>query len=109
MVFCREWLQVKDGEMYALRLSEDFQAVHGEPVLLFTASQAPWTKPVREANYITDGPFLYETENGELEMIWSSYSEKAMQSVLPGPYQELLRDRGFMRQNRCLIKTAAME
>ncbi|WP_309091042.1 glycoside hydrolase family 43 protein [Domibacillus sp.] len=76
MVFCREWIQVKDGEMYALRLSEDFQAVHGEPVLLFTASQAPWTKPVREANYITDGPFLYETENGELEMIWSSYSEK---------------------------------
>jgi len=76
MVFCREWLQVQDGEMYAMPLSEDLQAAVGEPILLFKASSAPWTKPVREVNYVTDGPFLYETENSGLEMIWSSHSEK---------------------------------
>ncbi|WP_050180596.1 glycoside hydrolase family 43 protein [Domibacillus robiginosus] len=76
MVFCREWLQIEDGEMYAMPLSMDLQAASGEPILLFTASQAPWTKPVRETNYVTDGPFLYEIENGGLEMIWSSHSEK---------------------------------
>jgi arabinan endo-1,5-alpha-L-arabinosidase len=76
IIFCREWLQVHDGEMWAQRLSKDFKTVMGEPLLLFKASEADWTVPVRgEKDYITDGPCLYRTQNGELQMLWSSRSK----------------------------------
>lgn len=41
MVFCREWIEVTDGEMYAVQLADDLIVTVGEPVLLFSASQAP--------------------------------------------------------------------
>ena len=76
IIFCREWLQVQDGEMWAQRLSSDLITVIGEPVLLFKASEADWTVPVRGQNdYITDGPYLYRTQKGELQMLWSSRSQ----------------------------------
>ncbi|MEH7254037.1 glycoside hydrolase family 43 protein [Neobacillus niacini] len=75
IIFCREWLQVQDGEMWAQRLSLDFKNAIGEPVLLFKASEAPWTVPVRgEKDYISDGPYLFRSLNGELQMLWSSKS-----------------------------------
>ncbi|MDQ1913225.1 glycoside hydrolase family 43 protein [Paenibacillus sp. GD4] len=76
MVFCREWLQVQDGEMYAMPLREDLSAASGEPALLFKASSAPWSRPVREVNYVTDGPFLWEDGQGSLLMLWSSIGSK---------------------------------
>lgn len=77
MVFCREWLQVKDGEMYAIRLREDLTGTVGEPVLLFRASEAPWTKGFGDSgeNYVTDGPFLHRLPSCELIMLWSSHGE----------------------------------
>lgn len=76
IIFCREWLQVQDGEMWAQRLADDFKTVIGEHVLLFKASEADWTVPVRgEKEYITDGPYLFRAQNGELQMLWSSRSQ----------------------------------
>ena len=78
MVFCREWIQVDDGEMWAVRLSEDLTETVGEPILLFNASAAPWVRGSERPNrivYVTDGPYLYRTEKGSLLMIWSSGSE----------------------------------
>jgi arabinan endo-1,5-alpha-L-arabinosidase len=76
IIFCREWLQVHDGEMWAQRLSKDFKTIIGERVLLFKASEADWTVPVRGQNdYITDGPYLYRSQDGELQMLWSSRSQ----------------------------------
>jgi arabinan endo-1,5-alpha-L-arabinosidase len=76
MVFCREWLQVEDGEMWAQRLSDDLKTVIGEPVFLFKASEAGWSVPVRgDKDYITDGPYLYRTQDGKLQMLWSSRSQ----------------------------------
>ena len=75
IVFSHEWLQVKDGEIWAMPLTDDLTAPAGEPVLLFKASDNPdvselgWTTP---GNYVTDGPFLYR-EEGKLKMIWSSF------------------------------------
>jgi arabinan endo-1,5-alpha-L-arabinosidase len=75
IIFCREWLQVQDGEMWAQRLTYDLKNVIGKPVFLFRASEAKWTVPVRgEENYITDGPYLYRSQSGELQMLWSSRS-----------------------------------
>ena len=73
MVFCHEWLQVTDGEICALPLSEDLSRAVGEPVLLFRASQAGWTVPGDHGQRITDGPFLYRKQSGELLMLWSSF------------------------------------
>lgn len=77
IVFCHEWLQIQDGTVCAMPLTADLTAAAGEPVELFHASDAPWVRPIpgREGCFVTDGPFLY-TENGELQMLWSSTGEK---------------------------------
>ena len=72
VVFCREWLEVTDGEMYAVKLSDDLSKIVEEPRFLFRASEAKWCK--RGNRYITDGPFLFH-DNGTLKMLWSSFSE----------------------------------
>lgn len=78
MVFCREWLQVKNGEVYSVKLSEDLKMVVEEPVLLWKAGSATWSSEYAgEGNYITDGPFLYRTEDGKLKSLWSSFSNGA--------------------------------
>lgn len=74
MVFSHEWVQTTDGEICAMRLTEDLRAAAGEPFLLFKASEAPWVKPHSEA-YVTDGPFLYRSPEGQLNMIWSSFGD----------------------------------
>ncbi len=75
MVFCHEWVQVHDGEICALRLSDDLSSVAGDPITLFRASEAPWITPIEgQTDFVTDGPFLYRAQNGELLMLWSSFS-----------------------------------
>ncbi|MBQ3571591.1 MAG: family 43 glycosylhydrolase [Clostridia bacterium] len=75
MVFSHEWLQVKDGEICAMELSEDLSHAVGEPKVLFKASDNPCVNEIGEkgsGNYVTDGPFLFK-EEGKLKMIWSSF------------------------------------
>ena len=80
MVFCHEWVQAGDGEILALRLTEDLKAPAGEPFLLFRASSASWSRPVRHSSglsgYVTDGPYLWRKEDGTLLCLWSGFSEK---------------------------------
>lgn len=81
MVFCHEWLQVKDGEMCAVQLTSDLKKAAAEPFLLFRASEPPWAEQNRE-RYVTDGPFLFRASNGSLLMIWSSsVNEKYVEAV----------------------------
>ena len=106
MVFCHEWIQIGDGEICALRLSADLKEAVGEPILLFKASDAPWPTPLElppnysdaeirvRKNFVTDGPFMYKTANGELLMLWAScihsvYAQGISRSVsgkLAGPW-----------------------
>ncbi|MDY0355003.1 MAG: glycoside hydrolase family 43 protein [Sedimentisphaerales bacterium] len=74
MVYCHEWVQIKDGTIALIRLKEDLSDVAGPPVTLFKASDAPWTPEDRD-RYVTDGPYLYQTQTGRLLMIWSSFTE----------------------------------
>lgn len=80
LVFCREWLEVNDGEVYAMPLKEDLSGAAGAPHFLFSASQAPWVNSICEdehthkKNYVTDAPFLHKMKDGSLLMIWSSFS-----------------------------------
>ncbi len=75
MVFCHEWLQIGDGTINAVRLSDDLRRPIGEPFLMLRASDAPWVRPIREDSYVTDGPWLHRLPSGRLIMLWSSFGE----------------------------------
>ena len=79
MVFCHEWVQVGDGTMEMIRLSEDLRCAQGQPELLFRGSSAPWVRPIGKTEagpFVTDGPFLHRTGDGTLLMLWSSQGAK---------------------------------
>lgn len=79
MIFCKEWLQVGDGQICAVPMKEDLSAADGEPIILFRASQAAWKSDAYAENRedwgrVTDGPYMYRCNNGTLIMVWSSFS-----------------------------------
>ena len=73
LVFCHEWLQVEDGQICAVPLAEDLSRAVGGPMVLFRASEAPWTGPVIRGGGVTDGPFLHRLPGGRLILLWSSF------------------------------------
>lgn len=86
MVFCHEWVQVGDGEMCAMPLTDDLKAPAGEVRLLFHASEAPWRKRMTHSSgqegYVTDGPFFWRTEDGKLLCLWASFSQTGYTEAL---------------------------
>ena len=79
MVFCHEWVQAGDGEIWAVPLREDLASPSGSPFLLFKASTASWCREIRNdqaSGFITDGPFLWRTNSGALLCLWASFSEQ---------------------------------
>jgi arabinan endo-1,5-alpha-L-arabinosidase len=75
MVFCHEWVQIKDGTVEMIQLKDDLSATAGEPKRLFHGSDAPWSKKSEQYGcHVTDAPWLYRTKNGKLLMLWSSGS-----------------------------------
>ncbi|MHB8127368.1 MAG: glycoside hydrolase family 43 protein [Mobilitalea sp.] len=80
MVFCHEWVQVYDGQVAAVPLSDDLSEAIGDPIILFRASDAPWggnfvKKSEKSHNgNVTDGPFLHRMKNGTLIMLWSNFT-----------------------------------
>jgi GH43 family beta-xylosidase len=73
IVFCHEWEQVGDGEIWAMPLTEDLKASAGAPQMLFRASDSPYVNEYPKPNcYVTDGPFVFREEE-RLKMIWSSF------------------------------------
>ncbi|PWG80628.1 glycoside hydrolase family 43 protein [Pararcticibacter amylolyticus] len=84
IVFCHEWLEVTDGQVAAQKLSSDLKTTIGDPVVLFKASDAPWTGTISSqgvTGYVTDAPFLYKAKNGELLMLWSSYTKAGKYAI----------------------------
>lgn len=76
IVFCHEWVQIQNGTVCALRLTDDLSAPIGEPIELFAAKDPAWVTSYSAENegYVTDGPFLWRAANGKLHMLWSSFS-----------------------------------
>jgi arabinan endo-1,5-alpha-L-arabinosidase len=100
IIFCHEWVQVGDGEVCALRLSDDLVSAIGEPQVLFRASEAPWSQELNSKGrkgYVTDGPWLHRMANGDLTMLWSSFGTggytvgvaKSISGEISGPWQQL--------------------
>jgi beta-xylosidase len=88
MVFVHEWVQIKDGSICRIELSEDLKEGISEPVVLFHASEArSWISPFLNEkrpgnNYVTDGPYLYRTSQGRLIMLWSSFGAEGYTEAL---------------------------
>lgn len=90
LVYAHEWVQVLDGTMEAVPLTEELD-VAGPPVHLFRASEAAWFREIVPstqalAPYVTDGPQLRRLPGGALAMIWASYRPSA--EVATGEYVE---------------------
>ena len=77
MVFCHEWVQVGDGEMCAVMLSDDLKRAVDKSILLFRASEALWVVEIgkQPRGRVTDGPFLHRTSDRALLMLWSSFGK----------------------------------
>ena len=103
LVFCHEWLQIQDGTVCCVRLSRDLKTTVGKPEVLFHASEAPWSvgetgNVVKKhgKNYVTDGPFLFQSKTGTLKMLWSSFSKTGYaigvatsgNGLVTGPWQQ---------------------
>jgi len=78
IVFCHEWVQVGNGEVCAMPLSDDLSRPVGAPVLLFRAGDAKWCLDIPwesdKKGKVTDGCFLHRLANGHLIMLWSSFA-----------------------------------
>lgn len=84
IIYSREWLEVGDGQVVAQRLSEDLKMAEGEPLVLFTAAKAAWTGSISGAGktgYVTDAPFVYRAKNGELLILWSSFTKSGKYAI----------------------------
>ena len=76
-VFCREHTQIIDGNISFIELSADLKSCIGEPRYLFSGSSPYYVKKkLSGKHYITDGPFMHRSENGELYMLWSTHLNK---------------------------------
>jgi GH43 family beta-xylosidase len=69
MVFVHEWTSTDDGigRMAAAKLSDDLTHFISEPIELFRADDPAWSRA-----QVTDGCWMYRTEDGQLLMIWSN-------------------------------------
>ena len=81
LIFVHEWTCMPEGNgsMVAMRLSDDLSRGIAEPITLFFARDPEWA-----TMGVTDGPFLYRTDAGELRMIWSNFSEDGYVVALAG-------------------------
>ncbi|HEX6623421.1 MAG TPA: glycoside hydrolase family 43 protein [Pyrinomonadaceae bacterium] len=76
MVYAHEWVQITDGTIEMIRLTDDLSETVGEPTKLFAGSDAPWgRKSPQWGCWVTDAPYLYRSRTGKLLMIWSSFGE----------------------------------
>ena len=74
-------MQVNDGQICAVRLKEDLSEIIDTPVILFRASEGTWVGKNGEGALVTDGPFLHRCENGDLIMLWSSFTKGGAYAV----------------------------
>lgn len=114
IIFCHEWVQVGDGEICALRLSDDLVSAMGPPHLLFRASEAPWAKEINSKGrkgYVTDGPWLHRLANGDLIMLWSSFSAggytigiaRSVSGDILGPWQQVPEPLSAGDGGHCMV------
>lgn len=114
MVFCHEWVQVGDGKICAMRLSDDLTAAIEPPHVLFRASEAPWAQEIDSKGrrgYVTDGPWLHRLASGRLIMLWSGFGvggytvgmARSASGDIQGPWQQIPRPLYTGDGGHCMV------
>lgn len=91
LIYCHEWIQNNNGTVEAIRLKEDMSGTEGEPTIQFRAHDATWN-----TGAVTDGPFVFRTQTGQIGMLWTSWhGDRYVQGIaysttnsLMGPWQQ---------------------
>ncbi|MAT70070.1 MAG: glycoside hydrolase [Planctomycetaceae bacterium] len=74
VVYCHEWVQISNGTIEYLGLTDDLSKTIGEPQLMFRGSDGPWAQiSATEGCFVTDGPYLRLSKSGKLFMVWSGF------------------------------------
>ena len=78
MIYGHEWIQNWDGTVQIILLSDDLTEQVGEPFVMFTASQNPWSSGLdslgnKSFSPVMDAPYLFDTEGGKLGILFSTY------------------------------------
>lgn len=85
LIFSHSFEDNPNGDMCVVEVSKELKESIGSPVKLFSASEVSWAKPIPFAEkefgikgdvYLTDGPCVTKLDDGELLMIWSSWSTR---------------------------------
>ncbi|WP_260928071.1 glycoside hydrolase family 43 protein [Novosphingobium sp. 9] len=111
LVYAHEWVQVGDGTIEAMPLSDRLTSA-GPSRVLFHASSGPWVKRPDAGQpgvYVTDGPELFQTRTGRLLMLWSSYDPngyvqglaRSTTGQIEGPWEQLPRWYGRTAATAC--------
>lgn len=77
LVFCHECVQIGDGTICEVQLSQDLAKPVSEPNVLWHASDYPKIQNAAKGKtaLVTDGPFLFRGKSGDLFCIWSTFNE----------------------------------
>lgn len=91
LIFCHEWTQEYNGKIKAIRLTHDLKTSYGEVVEILNASEQPWIRKfgdprIEKEGFLTDAPFMYTAKNGDLILLWSSYSVPNYRETGSGGY-----------------------
>lgn len=84
MIFCHEWVQIGDGTICEIELSEDLKTTVSEPRVLWKASDCADVLDVIEGmeSKVTDGPYFYRMNSGDLVCIWSSFNKNGYAELI---------------------------
>lgn len=117
ILYVHEWIQIDDGELCSLELSDDFTHIVGNINHLFNAREANWAihpkwseKDVR----VFDGPFIYKKNNQSL-LLWSSFGKNDYETGLAkavndnyafGPYEVMQSSLPLIDSGHAMIFTS---
>lgn len=86
LVFSHDWMQLVDGAIKYVQLTQDLSEIDGDIHSLFNASEALWSRDMQAigeltygkalTGHVSDGPFVFRTHTGKLGMLWSSWGEQ---------------------------------
>lgn len=95
MIFCHEWVQIQNGEVWAVELEKNLSKAKGEPFCLWNAKEAPWTVHITSntKNFVTDGPFFFYDKDKKLCALWSSFGDEGYATGIVYPDNGKIKGR----------------
>lgn len=71
-IYCREYIDVGDGQMRAVKLARDMRSADASTDRLLFRASANTYKRAKGRQKVTDGPFCFR-EDGRLFLLWSTH------------------------------------